>query len=134
MKPSNVRQIIAEDFAPEDREMISRLGGVLNYFMRQMVEILSENVDFDNLAWELTTIEVTVDADGIPTELTRFRADKISPRGVIIINAINQTNPTGYVTATPFVTSTPVGNGIIRINHVAGLNPDEKYRLTAIVI
>jgi len=134
MKPSNVRQIIAEDFAPEDREMISRLGGVLNYFMRQIVEILSENVDFDNLSWELTTIEVTVDSGGIPTQLTRFQADVNSPRGLIIINARNQTNLTSYLTATPFISYTPLGGGVIRIDHVAGLNPDEKYRLTAIVI
>jgi hypothetical protein len=75
MKPSNVRQIVAQDFKPEDQDMAARLGGVLNYFMRQMVEILNENVDFDNLAWEVITVDVQVDANGIPVQTTRFTSD-----------------------------------------------------------
>lgn len=133
MKPSNIRPIIAENFAPEDRDMIARLGGVLNYFMRQMIEILSENVDFDNLAWELATVNVLVDANGSPIQLTQFRSSINNPQGVIVVKAQNTSNIGTYPTAQPFISYTPTGGGVIRVDNVSGLQVDNKYTLSIIV-
>lgn len=134
MKPSNIRQLIAEDFAPEDRQMIARLGGVLNYFMRQITEILNENVDFDNLTWDLITVNVTVDANGVPNQTTKFSSDVQVPRGLTVIKATNLTNTVTYPDNAPFVSFTPEGSGISKINHVTGLQADNTYQLVLMVI
>jgi hypothetical protein len=134
MKPSNVRQIVAQDFKPEDQDMAARLGGVLNYFMRQMVEILNENVDFDNLAWDVITVDVQVDANGIPLQTTRFTSNVTSPSGLLIMSARNITNSVTYPTTAPFISFTPQGNGVVKIDHVTGLQIDNTFRLTVIVI
>ena len=131
MKPSNIRQIISEDYKTEDRDTISRLGGVLNYFMRQIIEILSGNVDLDNMTWELLEVDVTVDADGTPNQVTRFNSSIINPRGIFVVNA---TNISSYPTSQPFISFTPQGGGIITVNNVSGLQADTKYKLKFIVI
>lgn len=132
MKLSNVRQLIAEDFSPEDREMISRLGSVLNYFMRQVVELSDENIDFDNLVWDIVSFSVTVDANGLPLQETRFRCDVNSPRGLQVIKAVNTTNSLTYPSSQPFISYTPQGGNIIKVNHVSGLQADNTYQFTVI--
>jgi len=134
MKLSNVRQIIAEDFQPEDRDMVSRLGGVLNYFMRQVVELSDANIDFDNLAFDILNVEVTVDTNGIPLQSTRFNSKVSNPRGLMVINASNLTNSVVYPTSNPFITFTPQGGGIIKIDHISGLVLENKYRLVIIAV
>ena len=134
MRLSNIRQIIAEDFPDADKDMVSRLGGILNYFMRQVVELSNNNIDFENMTWDLATIEVTVDANGSPVTQTKFSTDINSPRGLQVIRAQNLTNIIIYPTNQPFISYTPEGSGIIRLDNVTGLQANNKYRLTVVVV
>jgi hypothetical protein len=133
MQLSNVRQIVAEEYSPEDRETISRLGGVLNFFMRQVVELSNNNVDFDNLTWDLIQLDVTVDANGSPVPRARFSSSVAKPTGLLVINAQNITNSLTYPTGAPFINFTPQGSGIAEINNISGLQAENKYRLTVVV-
>lgn len=132
MKLSNVRQIIAEDFPQEYRPIVERLGGVLNYFMRQVVELSNGQIDFENTQWAVSNVEVTVDASGIPTQATRVLVNKNNPKGLSVIRSQNLTNSTIYPTNAPFVSYVAEGNNVIRITHVTGLPANNKFRLTFI--
>jgi len=132
MKLSNVRQIIAEDFPEESRPIVERLGGVLNYFMRQVVELNNGQIDFENTQWAVSNVEVTVDASGIPTQVTRVLVNKNNPKGLSVIRSQNLTNSTIYPTNAPFVSYVSEGNNVIRITHVTGLPANNKFRLTFI--
>lgn len=134
MRLSNVRQIVAEDFPEEDRELITRLGGVLNYFMRQVVELANDNIDFENLTWDIVTVDLIVDSDGVPINNTRFSSSKGLPRGLMVVSVQNRTNSANFVSATPFVQFTYQGNNLTKIDKVLGLNADEEYRLTVVVL
>jgi hypothetical protein len=132
MKLSNVRQIIAEDFPQESRPIVERLGGVLNYFMRQVVELNNGQIDFENTQWAVSNVEVTVDASGIPTQATRVLVNKNNPKGLSIIRSQNLTNSTIYPTNAPFMSYVAESNNVIRITHVTGLPANNKFRLTFI--
>lgn len=130
---SNVRRIIAEDFPDEYQAIISRLGGVLNYFMEEVVELSNGNVDFQNLDQQLIQFEVQVDSDGKPTLNDKILTNKINPNGIQVIKALNLTNNSIYPTGQPFISFTPSGNGFITINNISGLPADNKFFLTIIV-
>jgi len=130
---SNVRRIIAEDFPEESRETISRLGGILNYFMEEVVELSNGNVDFENLNQEIRTIEVEVDGDGVPKLNNKVLVNKTNPQGLQVIRAINLTNNAIFATAQPFINFTPQGNGVLTINNITGLPADNKFFLAFIV-
>lgn len=132
MRLSNVRQIVSEDFKPEDRDTIARLGGILNFFMRQVVQLSNGNIDFENTPWDIISVDVTV-TSGTPNSTTRFNTQVTNPRGMIVINAQNLTTSSNFPTSQPFISFTPKGDGITTVNHVSGLQNDEKYRLTVIV-
>lgn len=134
MRLSNVRQIISEDYAKEDQNLVNKLGVVLNYFMREVVELSNGSIDFDNLTWELRQVELTVNNEGVPTTTTRFNSSVVIPRGTYVINVINQTNPSEILTSAPFIGYTPDGNGINKINYITGLQPENRYLVTFIVL
>jgi len=130
---SNVRRIIAEDFPAESQEVISRLGGVINYFMEEVVQLSNGNVDFENLDQQLLTFEVQVNPDGTPIINDKILTEKINPNGLQVIKAQNLTNNTVYPTGQPFISFTPSGDGFLKINNITGLPADNKFFITVVV-
>ena len=134
MQLDNVRIINPIDYPEEFREAIDILGGNLNDFMQQVVELSRANIDFDNTAQELFTIEVTVGTSGIPTSPINIRTNKkVIPLGFQVISARSLVSTTSYPTGTPFISFTPKGNFLTEINHISNLPANQKVRLTFIV-
>ena len=130
---SNVRRIVAEDFPEESQEVVSRMGGILNYFMEEVVELSNGNVDFENLEQQLLTFEAQVDSDGTPVINDKILTDKINPNGLQVVKAQNLTNNSIYPTGQPFISFTPSGDGFLKIDNIAGLPADNKFFLTVVV-
>ena len=133
MKINNITQIRAEDFDPDLQDTIQRLGYVLNTFMQQVVELSDERIDFENRVENLIQFEITVDSTGKPTLNDKVNIGKTTSRGMDIIRAYNQTNTNTYPTQKPFINYEDLGNGLIQIKNVVGLQGNNKYLLTAIV-
>lgn len=134
MQLDNVRIINPTDYPEEMRDSIDILGGNLNDFMQQVVELSRGNIDFDNTAQELFTIDVTVGANGVPTTTAIIRTTKkVIPQGFNVIGARNLTAATSYPTGTPFISFSPKGNFLTEINHISNLPANQKFRLTFIV-
>lgn len=130
---SNVRRIIAEDFPEESQETISRLGGIINYFMEEVVQLSNGNVDFENLEQQLLTFEAQVDSDGSPVINDKILTEKINPNGLQVVKAQNLTNNAIYPTGQPFISFTPSGDGFLTINNITGLPEGNKFFLTVVV-
>ena len=125
----NVQRILVDEFPEEDRETISKLANILNYFMTQTVDVVNGRLDYDNINKSIITIDITVNANGTPLQPTSFNAEA----GVIghdVINARNLTNSAIYPLAKPFVSFSAQQNGLYRINNITGLQPNNKYQLT----
>jgi hypothetical protein len=134
MKPSNIRQIIVEDFPKEHKDTIQRLSNILNFFMREVNQILSGNVDFDNLRLDLPTVTITVDASGKPIGNSTFSTKVTNPVGLVIVNYRNLTNPSSFLPSAPLISFQPVSNNLVRINNVAGLPENQRFQLVLLVI
>jgi len=76
MQLDNVTYINPSDYPEEMRDAIETLGGNLNSFMEQVVELSRSNIDFENTTQELLTFDVTVGANGIPTSTLNIRTSK----------------------------------------------------------
>ena len=129
MQISNVRRIIIEDFKKEDRETVGKLATIINSFMEEIVTLTQGNIDTDNLNRSIIKVDVIVDANGLPTNLTQINTNLISNSGHKIINAQALTGTVNVLSA-PYIDYTYQGNGRIKVNKIFGLPANKKIRLT----
>lgn len=125
----NLRRIIAEDFSEEDRQLVSKLGSNLNQFMEQVYEAFQGNIDFSNTNEELSDYEVVVNGSGIPTTTGKFKSDLRRIEGVQVVRATNLTTTGTYPTSAPFLSFTPEGGGIYKVDNISGLSSGDRWRL-----
>lgn len=131
MKLYNVSEIKAEDYPEEVRSTVERLGNILNPFMQQVVELADGRISDENTTTVTKTFEVTVDVTGKPTLNNKLQTGKSSIIGFQVINDVNLTNAALTVDEQPYIASyTRLGNGLVQINKITGLLPNNKYRLT----
>lgn len=126
---SNVRRIIIEDFPKDDRETVGKLAAILNQFMEEMVQLTQGNIDTENLNRSIVKIDVTVDANGLPTNLTQINTNLISNSGHNVINVQSLSGGVNVV-STPYIDYTYQGNGRVKVNKIFGLPPNKKIRVT----
>jgi hypothetical protein len=133
VKLNNVRQIRAEDFSEEHKDLVANLGSILNSFMQEVVELSEGRVDFDNRPEVLRTFEITVNQSGVPVQAPfKVATGKNRIQGAQVIRAINLSNNLGFPTAQPFINFNPLGGDLIQILSLTGLRPGDKYLITAI--
>jgi hypothetical protein len=136
MKLPRYRRILKSDYAPEDQEIVDRLGGTINDFFGNILTALDKRITFEeNISSTSKTLEVTVDSSGNVVGQAGFNLDvKNTPiKGCVCIRAENLTNSTIYPTGTPFV-SFIQQNDYLRITNISNLQPDNRYRLYIIAI
>jgi UDP-galactopyranose mutase len=127
-------QIRAEDFDEKERGVAEKIGGVYNGFSDDVYKQMNGNLTFENLDRQLVTFEVKIDAAGAVLNKPQIKLklnSKIS--GLKVISATNLDSATTYPTACPFV-SYEVGQSLITIRNVSGLQPNSRYSLTAEII
>ena len=126
---TNVQRIIIEDFQDEDRDTVSKLANILNYFMTQTTDIVNGRLDYENINKQLVTFDVTVDASGKPIQTTNFTAEAGLVGGTVL-RAQNLTNSAVFPLGQPFISFSPIQSGLYRVNNISGLQPNNKYRLS----
>ncbi len=130
-KADNLRRLTEDgEFTDEQRQVIRKVAEVFNFHVEQIINILNGNLDFENLKTKLVQFDVTVSSTGVPIAKTSFRSS-VGSLGCSVISAVNQVNSAIYPTSTPFISFSPVGNGIYDVKHVSGLQSGQKYRIIA---
>lgn len=125
--PKNLR---IEDFKGEEKDLIEKIGFVVNPFMNDVYNALNANIDYDNLKRQLIDVSVRIGTSGGLVNPPQIRLTKVGrPRGIQVLNAINLNNPMTYPTTAPFVSWTNT-NDIINLLNVTGLQNGSEYRLT----
>lgn len=126
----DIKRIQKEDFEEDDQEMIEKLAYPINSFMEQTRSLFDKNIDNTNLNQEIIVLVVTVNASGIPTTQTRYKSSlKTKVAGVSCINYTNVSSPGVYPTGGISIGTTQSGT-LITINHITGLQANNKYQLT----
>jgi len=124
--------IKAEDFPKENEELITTLGNVVNSTLEQIFFVLNKGVDFINLNQLLTTFTVKVDSNNLPIGKIELKSTlKTKIQGVMCIRVQGNS----YPTTNPLISFTysSSSNSII-INHITGLEPNQEYTLTVILV
>lgn len=132
MKINNTTPLNTGDFKQEDRDSAERIGNIINPFMQQVVELADGRIDFENRVENLIVVEFTVDATGTPLLNNKMNTGKSSIRGFQVISAFSTSTVT-TATSQPFISYTPLGNGLVQVNKISGLPANVKFRLNVIV-
>lgn len=135
-KLDNIRRLIEDDFEPEQRPMIRRLGFVVNTFMENVVRQVNGKLDFSNLSEDLKVFKITVNASGVPLKSDKINTNITNPSGLTVIKARNITSPTTYPTEAPWISFEPVSGSrnILKINKITGLPANNEFELTIRVV
>lgn len=122
------------NFPEDSQDAMTVLAEIYNPLIDSLDTILNGNIDFENLKQTKFQIDVVVDSSGSPLIGNKVNLGnaKSQPSGFQVIRAQNLTNTTTYPTTQPYISYTPVGNGIITFNNISGLQANNKYRLTVI--
>lgn len=133
MNVSFLRRLIKEDFPQQYKDLVGKIGYVINPAMEQLSLVLKNNITWtDNMAAQVINIAVTVDSTGTPTGQISFASNLNSPiNHIMVTRAVNATNSTSYVTGAPFVSFLQDGNSVI-IQNITGLPPNATFNLTMI--
>lgn len=131
MKLSNFQRLSEEDVDPQFRPLIRKIGYSINNFADQLSEAFNNKITVDdNLNEFIRTIDLYVNSDGTPAILTVIKSSlSTSCRGTDVLRAENLTSSGTYPTNQPFISFTE-NNRLITINHISGLQANNKWRLT----
>jgi hypothetical protein len=133
MVTSFLRRLVKEDFPQQYKELVGKIGYVINPAMEQISTALHNNLTFkDNIACKVASINITVDSSGIPTSPTTFQSGLPTPvQHILVSRAINASNSNSYVTSAPFIDFVD-NSGTVSVKHVTGLPADTTFTLTLI--
>jgi hypothetical protein len=135
MQVSFLRRLVKEDFPQQYKDVVGKIGSILNPALEQISLCLHNNITWtDNFAATVINIAVTVDANGIPTNPTTFLSKLPSQTlHCFVTRALSASNPGGsFVTSAPFVDFVD-NNGTVTVSHVTGLPANTTFNLTMIV-
>jgi hypothetical protein len=127
----DIKKIQKEDFEADMQDTIEKLAFPINSFMEQTRNALDGNIDFNNLNEEIITLDISVNASGIPIVITKY-VSNIRTRviGHNVISVVSVNNPqTVFATNQPFINYTQNAN-LVTINNITGLPANERFRLT----
>lgn len=134
MKLPTYKRINKQDYDKDTQPVVEKLSYGINDGFNTLFNLGNNNISLnDNIYCQIKDINVNVDALGIPKTAISFTSTLTSkPIGSQVIALTNTTNSSIYANATPFVTFTQTDNRIF-INHIAGLPPDNNFKLTLVI-
>lgn len=121
-------------FSSQNQEDFGKLLNLLNPFLVQFNVLLSKNVDFDNLSFNVITAVIEVDGTGKvkqPCILNKLRNNSFSGVMVIKVEKINPNDP--FLTAYPLLEIKETEN-TVQIVSVLGVPANKRYRFTFLII
>lgn len=134
MKLQSVKRIIKESLPSQYHDLVGVVGYSFNTFAEDVINAFNKKITVDdNLNMEYKTIEVNVNATGVPVNTTQFRTVVVNTRGVIIIRCEDLSATPAAPDGAPFMTYS-INNNILTVSAVTGLKPNRNYRLTVLVL
>jgi hypothetical protein len=124
------KKIRIEDFDAKYKDIIEKISFIFNPFSDEVYQTLNGNVDITNLNRQITVIDISIDSTGKPINPGQIKITGTGRvNGVIVINAVNTTNPEIYPTTMPFISYSFNAQSLSILN-VSGLQNNSQYRLT----
>jgi len=133
-KVPDLKRLTTEDFSSEDRDLVGKIGFVINSFHEQVRNVLNKGVDFENLAQEVKTLSFTTGSTGQPLNTLTFKSGLINKvQGILPIRTVITSSNTSFQAQMPVISWSQNGT-TITILYIGGLNPETKYDLTILTL
>lgn len=123
------RRLNKQDYQTEYQKLVDQLASSLNIAIDSLNGAVNKNISLtDNIAGTLKDINVTVDANGLPTSATQFSLTVANQKiiGTQVIYAQNTANSAIYPTGGIFISFTQTTTGIL-INNITGLPSGQPF-------
>ena len=134
MKLEQFKRLFFTDFEEKYHDLMETLSGILNDSLEKLHQLADHRISLkDNIYCELRSVDLTVDADGIPINPVQF-THKLDNRteGIQLLGFENLTNPMLYPSAGVTVI-TSEQDRVVTIKKVTGLPINNKFRLKLIL-
>jgi hypothetical protein len=130
MQIQRPKRISSESVAEESQEAVDFIGGNVNNFMEQTYTAIMGQLGVnDNLNMEFKTVDVIVNASGIPVPSVSFKSNLTGKVVGVISTRIFLARPTSQ----PYIEFSE-NTGIVNISYVSGLVPNTKYQMILLSI
>lgn len=136
MRIPSLRRIFSNDFKPEMKQFVDQIGILLNGNFEPLYNALNNNLTFsDNFNATVTTVQVTVGADGTPLQPSSFKlsSNQKTVSGGLVIDAFGTNDPNILPTSAPFVSLIQSGD-FVTIRNVKGLIPEANFTLKIVCL
>lgn len=133
MKLPTFKRINKTDYDKDFQGLIETLSFSLNNGIEVLYQALNKSLNLkDNIACTVKTFEIEVSDDGTPKAETTFALESSNKiLGMVVLNAVNETNSKVYALSTPFISFSQSGK-TITINNIKGLQSGYKYTITLV--
>lgn len=133
MKIPLFKRIYKSDYEKDQQDLIEKLSFSINVGMENFQGVLNNRTSLqDNIQCTLKSFNVTVDANGKPTNTSAFTLTSLGTlSGIVVLSAVNQTNSTVYPTSAPFI-SFNVNSNLVSITNIAGLPAGNNFLITVV--
>jgi len=133
-KIQKLRRISSQDFSPDDRPFVDKLGYVLNPFLESIVNALTKQLNFsDN--FNVSELSVNITAPVVQTNKIKLLTGLNVPcRSILILHVQNNTNNNTLLTSAPFIEFNNISNNQIEIKNVLGLVPGNSYTIKILAL
>ena len=126
------KRLNAEDFNPKYKDLIVQLGEIFNPIMDQFTIAFNKNIDFENLAQTPRNLTLVVGADNKPLQQIQVSSGLTRRcRGIRVVRAVCLSDAGVFVNSAPFI-SFQENDGLITIQHISGLVPNQQYSLSLV--
>jgi hypothetical protein len=131
-KLSDIRRIIPEDVDTKATpvDIVETVAGSYNEFADEIYQVVNGQLDFENLARAMISLEISFDSTGKPVGNSSI-SSRLSYVSMLHVGKVqNVTSPATRITQIPYIDWSLQGNGVIKINYGVGFVAGNKYRLT----
>lgn len=130
---NKVRRLDAGDFPKENKDLVTKLGFIVNPFFNFITDVLSNKLSFkDNMNAEVLDISLTAPIN--PTNTLSIKTNLKTPCiGVLCVYIRNESNQAAVLTTPPFFEWTQDGNQVI-IHNITGLTSGNDYLIRVILL
>lgn len=132
-KIANYKRIITTDYDKEHQPIVEELGRSINDGFNQLYFNMNGRIDLrNNIFCTVKEVDIVVNAEGIPLSRTIFALNSTQTViGCTVLRALNQVNSNTYPTTAPFISFSQIDQAIL-INHITGLQANQRYTITIV--
>lgn len=127
-----LKKLIKEDFNKKDQDLIGKLAFIINPAIQQLINVLNNGLTLSNLATQIKTISIQVDATGTPTSSLSFISTLSTQCSMIQVGRVlNLTNSAVYPSGGVLISFIESGDNI-QIQNITGLSPGYTWQITLV--